>query len=105
MVERKIHAMHKRFGTCGVMRCKDCPHLIRVRPTDRQFYKCELYGDTNSEATDWRVGYQACGMFGVEQDMSRWVPILEQLKHAPKPPDPPLDGQVDMWGGRHGQTF
>ena len=97
MVNRKIFAMHERFGTCGAFRCKDCNHLKKVIPTQRVCYKCELYGDTASEATDWRLSYQACGMFGIEQDMSRWVPMIEQLKHASKPPAPPIDGQVEMF--------
>ena len=96
MVERKIFAMHKRFGTCGAFRCKDCNHLVGGKYHDRQLYKCELYGLTHSEATDWRLSYQACGMFDVEQDMERWVPILDQLKHSPKPVQPPIHGQIDI---------
>lgn len=96
MVNRKIFAMHERFGTCGAFRCKDCNHLVGGKYHNRQLYKCELYGLTHSEATDWRLSYQACGMFGIEQDMSRWMPMIEQLKHAPKPPAPPIDGQVEM---------
>lgn len=95
MNERKIHAMHKRFGTCGVFRCRDCPHLISGRYHDRKYHKCELYGLTHSEATDWLVSYQACGMYGIEQDMSHWVPIIKQLKHSPKLVEP-VDGQIEM---------
>ena len=94
-MERKIFAMYKRFGTCGAMRCKDCSHLIKVRPTDRHFYKCELYGNTGGESTDWRLSYGACGMFDMEVDMQRWEPVIEQLKHAPKV-DVPLHGQMDI---------
>ena len=97
MIERKIFAMHKRFGTCGLFRCKDCNHLIGGKYHDRQYYKCELYGMTHSEATDWRVSYQACGMYGVEQDMDRWVSILDQILHSPKKTsEPPIEGQMDF---------
>lgn len=96
MNERKIFAMHKRFGTCGAFRCKDCSHFVGGKYHDRQLYKCELYGMTHSEATDWRLSYQACGMFGVEQDMDRWVPVLEQIKHESKGPEPQLPGQMDI---------
>ena len=94
MNERKIHAMHKRFGTCGVFRCKDCEHLIGWKYHNRQLYKCELYGLTHSEATDWRLSYQACGMYNMPQDMDRWVPLLEQIKHSPKGVKPPIEGQM-----------
>ena len=96
MNERKIFAMHKRFGTCGAFRCKDCSHLIKGKYHDRGYSKCELYGMTHSEATDWRLSYQACGMFGTEQDMDRWVPVLELVKHEPKGPEPQLAGQMDI---------
>lgn len=95
MIERKIAAMHKRFGTCGVLRCKDCEHLIGGKYRDRQYYKCELYGLSHSEATDWRLANQACGMYNVPQDMDRWVPLLEQIKHGNRN-EPPIKGQVTL---------
>lgn len=97
MEKRKIFAMHERFGTCGALRCKDCNHLVGGKYHDRQLYKCELYGLTHSEATDWRLSYQACGMFGIEQDMNTWVPILEQIKHESRKADELLiEGQIRM---------
>ncbi len=96
MIERKIFAMHKRFGTCGVFRCRDCTHLIGGKYHDKQLYKCELYGLTHSEATDWRLSYQACGMYNMPQDMDRWVPMIEQIRHAPKGQESPIEGQIDF---------
>ncbi|MBP5710017.1 MAG: hypothetical protein J6W84_03465 [Bacteroidales bacterium] len=95
MVERKIAAMHKRFGTCGVFRCKECEHLCGGKYHDRQYYKCELYGYTRGESTDWRLAYQACGMYNMPVDMDRWEPILEQIKHSKKPSQP-VAGQAGM---------
>lgn len=90
MTERKILAMHKHFGTCGVLRCKDCDHLKHdVR------YKCELYGISRSEATDWRLSFQACGMYNVPQNMETWTPLLTQINNQyRKFPDPPIEGQI-----------
>ena len=87
--------MHKRFGTGGVFRCKDCDHLIKGRYHDRNYSKCELYGMTHSVATDWRQANQACGMYGIEQDMSHWTPIIEQLRYSPRL-EQPIDGQIGM---------
>ena len=95
MAERKIAAMHKRFGTCGVLRCKDCDHLISGEWHDRRYHKCELYGLSHSEATDWRLSYHACGMYNVPQDMDRWVPLMKQIHHGVKA-EPPIDGQVGL---------
>ena len=60
---------------------------------DKRYYKCEIYGISHGEATDWRRSYTACGMYNVPQDMRRWVPLAEQIKHSPKVL-PPLEGQM-----------
>ena len=95
MIERKIQAMHRRFGTCGVFHCATCPHLITENYHNHIYYKCKLYGLSHGEATDWRLHYQACGMYGVEQDMSHWTPIVVQIKQGPRLV-PTIDGQVGM---------
>lgn len=95
MVDRKIFAMHKRFGTCGVFRCKDCNHLVGGKYHDKQLYKCELYGLTHSNASDWRLSYQACGMYNMEVDMDNWIPVIKQIVPKPKL-QLPVNGQVVM---------
>lgn len=93
MIERRIAAMHKRFGTNTALYCKGCSHLISDMWHDRHYYKCEIYGMSHSEASDWRRSWMACGMYNVPQDMGRWVPLMEQIKHSPKI-EPPLEGQM-----------
>ena len=46
-------------------KCKNCIHLIRKR-YDKVYLKCELSKQSNSEGTDWRAGWQACGKFEPE---------------------------------------
>ena len=95
MVDRKIFAMHKRFGECGSCRCKDCSHLISGKYHDRTYHKCELYGLSHGESTDWRLSYVACGQFNAEIDLDLWRPVIEVLKSLPRPVlDPPLNGQM-----------
>lgn len=95
MVERRIAAMHKRFGTNYGLYCKDCCHLIGGMWHDRRYYKCEIYGMSHSEASDWRRSWMACGMYNVPQDMGRWVPLMKQINHGPKI-EPPLEGQMRL---------
>jgi hypothetical protein len=57
---RKIDAMHQYYGY-GDGCCQDCPHFVE-KLWDRKYFKCKVYGDSNSEATDWRKGYVACGL-------------------------------------------
>jgi len=60
MTMRKIDAMYHYYGV-GVGRCGNCPHFVR-KVWDKIYYKCTVYGDSNSEKTDWRTGYTACGL-------------------------------------------
>ena len=90
MIERKIAAMHRRFGTKEHL-CRDCDHLIGGKYHNKQYYKCELYGVTHSEATDWRLSYQACGMYN-QPVRGSFEPVMSRLTHGSSP----IDGQIGM---------
>lgn len=94
--ERKIHAMHRRFGTCAGLFCRDCDHLISGDYHNRKYHKCELYGLSHSEATDWRLSYTACGMYNMEVNLDVATPLFEEIKYQRKSPEPPLEGQVRL---------
>ena len=95
MTERKIFAMHKMFGTCNGLLCRDCRHLISGTYHDKRYHKCELYGLSHSEATDWRLSNTACGMYDMHVKRSEWVPVIERIRNSPKR-EPPLEGQTMM---------
>lgn len=63
---RKIEKMHLMFGKADGKRCEECNHLLRYRHHDRTVTKCEVYGDTRSEATDWSGRHRACGLYRKE---------------------------------------
>lgn len=92
-MKRKIELMHYQFGIEPGQICRDCSNLNKYRYRDYNYYKCAVYGETNSEASDWRLKYQACGMFNKEWTGS---PIINLLKHGSKEqgPEPLLDGQI-----------
>lgn len=97
MIERRIAAMHKRFGTNTALYCKDCSHLICCEYHDRRYYKCKIYGLSHSEASDWRRSWMACGMYNVPQDMGQIVPLMKQINHGPKEKEElPIDGQMRL---------
>jgi hypothetical protein len=93
MVDRKINVMHKRFSVSWQHTCKECRHLISGEWNGKRYHKCELYGMSHSEATDWRLSWIACGVFDADIDMSIWIPIHRGLKRS-APSEPPLDGQM-----------
>lgn len=97
MIERKIDAMHKRFGTYSAL-CKECDHLIGIEYHDKHYYKCELYGNRCSEATDWRLSYIACGMFNsVPEHYDNWIPVIDQIKRERQGNcESPIPGQIDF---------
>ena len=97
MTLRKIDAMHKYYGF-GSGRCENCPHFRR-KVYSRTYNKCLVYGDSNSEATDWRCSYQACGLIDkpFPEDETRIVTRVI----AEKRDNEPLPGQIAMdLGGR-----
>ena len=78
---RKIQYMWMRFGNVNDHKCKECCHFTRFRYHDYKYYKCKVYGDTASQATDWSGRNIACGMFNKPYD---GVEIIEILKRSPR---------------------
>ena len=97
---RKIYEMHRRFGRRGHGKCGECKHFKRGRYHDMMLQKCEIYGMTHSEATDWAQKWEACGQYN---EPYKGPAIIGVLRHAPRGPrDPednqPLPGQMDLFG-------
>ena len=94
---RKIDAMHALYGMLTDHTCKDCPLLRGDDYHGRRYYKCKAYGDSNSEATDWRLYWNACGLFVMGLPQGH-VPVIERLKHGARGcDDRPIPGQLTMF--------
>ena len=78
---RKIEAMYSLFGVFVGKTCEDCPHLIRHCYRGKNYYKCGVYGDSSSEATDWRLKWTACGGFDKVAEANA-SPIYKRLQYA-----------------------
>lgn len=98
MGTRKIELMHKLFGAAEGQKCKDCCHFLTGRYHDRIYHKCEVYGLTHSDASDWRNGFQACGLFNQLTDRNNIIRLAER-DTVPREPDEPIPGQMDLLGG------
>ena len=93
MTVRKIELMHRVFGAQGDgYYCRDCYHLCSYE-AKRKWYKCEVYGITQSEASDWRLSYPACRQYNKKWDGN---PII-RLVRPWAAPDTPLEGQESMF--------
>ena len=95
---RKIDAMHKEYGRLENKKCADCCNLSSYRQS-KVWYKCEAYGVSNSEATDWAKKNVACGLFGVSFTEMKRTPLIQKLKRSKKQVDnEPLKGQITLGG-------
>lgn len=91
---RKIDLMHKLFGELPDRKCKDCSHLASYT-ANRKYYKCECYGNTSSEASDWRLKWTACGLIDVP--IYEGVPIIKQIRPLNWKPEEQIEGQVSLF--------
>lgn len=94
MTIRKIDLMHRQFGFSPGHKCQYCDNLI-VQQANRRYYKCEVYGATDSEASDWRLSYDACGMYNKVYNGN---PIIRLVKGYPTPPEE-IQGQEILFEG------
>ncbi len=62
LAAERLSKMHLRYGRDADHKCADCHHLRRLRYANT-YLKCEVYGITGSEASDWRAKWTACGKF------------------------------------------
>lgn len=92
--KKKIEAMYLEYGKKYGSLCKDCCNLASYRQS-RVWYKCIAYGESSSEATDWKLSNIACGLFGIEFEKMKRIPLIEKLKRSTKvEDDEPIKGQI-----------
>lgn len=94
----RIEAMHAEFGVAPVHQCRDCCNLVK-REWSKRYYKCAAYGLSHSLATDWRLSYPACGLFGKDFDETGMRPLGEVLRHRPRTKAVEADGQIGLFEG------
>jgi len=60
--KKQLSWMHHTHRTTEGKKCGDCEHFIRKQYAN-VYFGCLKYGDTGGAATDWRVNWEACGLF------------------------------------------
>lgn len=94
---RKIDLMHREFGKCEGKLCKECSNFYRRQYHGVVYRKCEIYGNSCSEATDWKASYPACGMFNQKWDAGEVVRLVRAAPFSRSSTEP-LEGQIMMEG-------
>lgn len=100
---RKIELMYFFFGIDKERRqCKECNHFHRYMYHDKYYRKCEIYGETNSEASDWAGKYTACGKFNKKYN-GEWK-VINYVKRCcgEKSQEEPIEGQIMLGGFDNG---
>jgi len=88
---RKIDKMQALFGVTPGKKCRDCNHL---KGGVNEYRKCECYGDSSSEATDWALRYDACGLWNKPYN---GLPIVRLNKGSVKKPEEQIEGQMNLF--------
>lgn len=96
MPKLKIELMHELFGKgYDGDTCKTCWHLKHRYTHNKSYYKCQCYGETASEASDWRLKYPSCGLYN-KPYIGRTV--MEFKKHeGHKREEVQVKGQMSLW--------
>ena len=89
---KKHELMYSLFGK-SEDKCKDCKHYTSYRYHDKRYRKCEVYGLTCSEATDWKANSDACGLFNKDTQHENIVRLATGGK---KKKDIQIDGQLSF---------
>lgn len=90
---RKIALMYATFGIdTQCRRCRECPCLVRVNPTSRPYYKCSVYGQSGSTATDWAGKWLACGRFEKPLEPGGHTVLYMVRGRTRKPAEEPIPG-------------
>ena len=76
------------------LKCGECNNLVS-HFYDKTYFKCQIYGESASEATDWAKRWEACGCFNKDYDGP--VKIKFFVKHSERPKERiEIDGQERM---------
>lgn len=90
---RKISAMYQWSGGTDYRHtCYECKNCIKVKIGSRYVYKCLIYGNTGSSASDWKASFIACKAFGQDHP-ERPVIELGTKKQEQKFPE----GQISLF--------
>ena len=94
---RKWNRMQEKFGQSAAGVCRDCEHFVRYVHHCRTYSKCKVYGISASEATDWKGGAKACGLYPGKP--YNGGAIVRERERKKKPPEN-IPGQLDLFERR-----
>lgn len=91
---KAIDGMYQLFGR-GNGKCKNCSHLCSYT-ANRTWYKCEIWGVSSSESSDWRLSYDACGLFNRPRPETFQIEAKEYFKRQSRAKEE-IEGQIGLF--------
>lgn len=92
MAIRKNELMYKLFGKAKG-KCKNCNYYTVYKYHNKSYRKCEVYGVTCSEATDWKGSADACGLFPNKETKVR--DVVKTVR--PQKSEEQVEGQTSIF--------
>lgn len=92
-MSRPVEKMYQLYGMEKGKRCGDCKHFLRQSYRGKTYFKCSLYGCSNCQSTDFRVSYDACGMYNKTRDPKQDKPIVKMRMQNDTEQ---IDGQMSL---------
>lgn len=94
---KNIEVMRSLFGDSPGNKCKGCSNLRHIVYHGRSYYKCDCYGISNSVASDFRLNYDACGLFNIPYNGTPAKELKRMVENKHNPLDNyECDGQLDF---------
>lgn len=93
-MKKKNELMLQQFGACEGHVCKECSNFTTGRYMGMILRKCQVYGLTHSQASDWAGRWPACGMFNKEYNGR---PIIEMRCYGGRKPPEQLENQITLF--------
>lgn len=94
-IKRNIMIMHHLFGKCEGHVCGECFNLQK-HTANRSYFKCVAYGNSASEASDFRKKNVACGLFN--KPYKNDIPVKDFARSLKiNSEDEQIPGQISLW--------
>lgn len=97
MAVKKIALMRQEFGLCDGHTCGECSNLIRQSVGNRAVFKCKVYGNTASTASDWAKWYLACGLFNKSWNGKPLIRLVGRGSKEPQAQPDESSGQMSLF--------
>jgi len=86
--------MYQRSGgTTPFKTCGECSNFCEFHNRNKKYFKCEIYGVTASEATDWRKSWVACKYFNSDPPE---IPLVKTRRGGRRKKNENVTGQLSL---------